>query len=221
MGNSGFVGFPQGIPMHIPMTTLQQNSPYHQNGYLPQTVPYHQNVPLFSGYFGYNTSRPVAAGPSVSTNIVSSAPQAHFTGTFGVSDQNYCQDSQGVTTTSFSSNHTQPTQQYTPSSARSAHQISNTNPSNAPQWYFDSGATHHITNNLQNLNLTQPVSHDDGTTILLKSSCAKEVNSGSKASLRPFAGFSLAFRTALTYISRNVGCGTQSSESKYYQMEVV
>lgn len=47
---------------------------------------------------------------------------------------------------------------------------------------------------------------EDGSTIFWKSSCNKCRKSGRKASLRPFAGFSLAFKIALRYISRNVGC---------------
>lgn len=40
-----------------------------------------------------------------------------------------------------------------------------TNPINAPQWYFDSGATHYVTNNLQNLQIAQPATQNEGVVV--------------------------------------------------------
>lgn len=40
-----------------------------------------------------------------------------------------------------------------------------TNPTTAPQWYMDSGATQHITNNLQNLQLAQSIAQSEGIVV--------------------------------------------------------
>ncbi|KAH7840374.1 hypothetical protein Vadar_016101 [Vaccinium darrowii] len=40
-----------------------------------------------------------------------------------------------------------------------------TSPANAPQRYFDSGATHHVTNSLQNLQLAHPATQNEGIVV--------------------------------------------------------
>lgn len=59
----------------------------------------------------------------------------------------------------------------------------------------------------------------DGSTIFWKSSCNICLKSGWKASLRPFAGFSLAFSIALRYISKNVGCEKQRMSKNLWHIK--
>lgn len=145
------------------------------------------------GNFGFN--------PSSSTTGISSGAntpaQAHFTGTFDMPymmpGQTFYQTPQGPATP-----------QYVPdSSFGSAHQVATTNPSNAPQWYFDSGATYHITNSLQNLELAQPTSHHDG--IMVSNGSSLQVTHTDKGLLpTPSAQFCLSHVLHSPHITHNL-----------------
>lgn len=85
--------------------------------------------------------------------------QAHFTGILGSYDVSHM-----MTPSRF------PSQQF-PSTVPSyntstgSHFATLINPSIAPQSYLDSGAAHHVTNNLQNLQIAQPTAQNDGILV--------------------------------------------------------
>ncbi|KAH7840175.1 hypothetical protein Vadar_013744 [Vaccinium darrowii] len=137
--SSNVRGFTQGSQRQI----IPSGSSGHGNGY---------------GTAGYGNNFTIGAQAQSSSHTQTQA-QAHFTGGFTVPYMVHGQ-SQQQQPVFFSS-----PQSFSAPQSVPAQQFATTTPSNAPQWYLDSGATHHITNSMQNLDIAQPASPSDGIIV--------------------------------------------------------
>ncbi|KAH7847305.1 hypothetical protein Vadar_024476 [Vaccinium darrowii] len=88
-------------------------------------------------------------------------PQAHFTGVYSVPYMT--PHTSGLSNVSNMASHTAVNGGMSTQSTLGQSSVSN-GVSQQP-WYFDSGATHHITNSLQNLSVAQPVANKEGILV--------------------------------------------------------
>ncbi|KAH7846996.1 hypothetical protein Vadar_020555 [Vaccinium darrowii] len=140
--SQGNVGYPQGN-----LVFSQGNFPgFPSYTFGPQGN--FSSVPGTPSYIGI-PGLPVSTQPSQPSS--QTPAQAHFTGYTGA--------------------YNLPSQYTIPSGSPSgivftgSQMSATTNPTTAPQWYLDSGATQHITNNLQNLQLAQPTTQSEGIVV--------------------------------------------------------
>lgn len=122
---------------------------YHQSMGMPQSVP--TGIP-HSHVFG----RPAQPNYVVSSSQAPS--QAHFAGSTEINSAPFMSHSAGL----FLGPH-QVSSGLPAASTTSA--VSSASPQNGSPWYFDSGATNHITNNLHHVINPQPAAAQDGIMV--------------------------------------------------------
>ncbi|KAH7865438.1 hypothetical protein Vadar_006720 [Vaccinium darrowii] len=140
---------PQHFQMSGAMNGFSVTQPYQNSGGMFQSV-----APANLGNYGTRN----AIGHRQGVSQFGTAPQAHFTGAYQLPYM--------VPSTSEVSSGVSMSTQPASSGGISQQSFVPSYGGMSPQpWYFDSGATHHITNSLQNLNIAQPVAYGEGIMV--------------------------------------------------------
>ncbi|KAH7862463.1 hypothetical protein Vadar_005129 [Vaccinium darrowii] len=129
----------------------------------PVTQPYQNSGAMH----GFQSVTPAGLGNHGSGSIIGQrqgisqfgiAPQAHFTGAYQLP---YIIPG----TSEVSSGAPMSTQSVSSGGLSQQNSVPSYGGMASQPWYFDSGATHHITNSLQNLNIAQPVAYGEGIMV--------------------------------------------------------